>query len=282
MAVLVRLVGEGCEGQAGTAARELPGPGRAGRRRDPRGPRPAAGPAAVRPVRPHDAHRLRQERQRRGPAALLLHRRADLPGPEGVLVPERGRPGAGERRSWPRSSPYWSRPRWRPPPGPRPRRAARRPARALPATSAAPCSCRRPSPQMKSNARSAAQAPSRTSMASCPLVRNRKSGGSAVTSDLTESAMSSAGIHCRALLLLARLVQHPTAPSGQTSLSARFAPIVATAAPRFICQHKHMIHGRLRSRHRNPHASPIPAAKDPIGRCRTSSLGWTRFRTQML
>ena len=37
-----------------------------------------------------------------------------------------------------------------------------------------------------------------TSMASCPLVRNRKSRGSAVTSDFTGSAMSSDGIHCRA------------------------------------------------------------------------------------
>jgi hypothetical protein len=35
-------------------------------------------------------------------------------------------------------------------------------------------------------------------MASCPLVRSSRSRGSPVTSDLTGSAMSASGIHCRA------------------------------------------------------------------------------------
>src|SRR6266702_6093249 len=61
---------------------------------------------------------------------------------------------------------------------------------------------------MKSNRTPSAYASAQISTASCPLVRNRRPGGSPVARDTTGSLACSRGIHCRAPISACQSEEH--------------------------------------------------------------------------
>jgi hypothetical protein len=95
---------------------------------------------------------------------------------------------------------------------------------------------------MTSKVSPSAQASSQMSMASCPLVRNRRSSGSPVTSDVTGSLICSAGIHWRAPISACPVASRtydrctvlmPLAIRPAHPMYCRFTP--AVAVPCFSC-----------------------------------------------